>query len=121
MGFEQPRRICGSTRVVGTKDSFRLEVAACELAHEQLGGAGAEARLFTATLVKAGSVCLASSMSSKPITAKSPPTETPASVRARMSPIATTSLKQRAAVAAHGGEAAAEPPPRRPNSWSLFR
>ncbi|MGY4303376.1 hypothetical protein ACVIJ6_000619 [Bradyrhizobium sp. USDA 4369] len=44
-------------------------------------------------------MCLASSMSSKPITANSRPIATPAWVRARMRPIATTSLKQRAAAA----------------------
>ncbi len=65
-------------RVVGHNDRFRFKVAAGELAHQ--AAALRESRdcgRSPRRCVNAGSVCLASSMSSKPMTAKSLPDRDP--------------------------------------------
>ena len=65
--------------------AFGFEVAAGDLPHQKLRSAGAPGfARSTATLVSPGSICLASSMSSKPMTAKSCPIATPACVNARV-------------------------------------
>ena len=110
------RRPAGSADDQGrrAKHRFRLEVPACEVAHQELRRAGPQTAAVDRDGGQGGKRVLGLFDVVEADHGEVRPTATPASVSARTRPIATTSLKQRAAVAGSwrlSNCGAAAPPP----------